>query len=174
MDIVEFFELSCGKWFSQRTSHHLAFQKAEAGKSDLIIEKLDPTAADVVKLCEQCGVDATTALLGLKTTWSGAMDWDPNKREGSTVLVAIAEPDQPHTGTLLRQHGIVSEAPIVGRYALGADEALTLITDHESIYTEERWWFASPNLRLRSSLLKQADGYSTSSFCSEIRMGLGK
>jgi len=40
MDVKEFFQLSAGKWFSQRTSHHLAFKQSESGKSDLKIDML--------------------------------------------------------------------------------------------------------------------------------------
>ncbi len=174
MDIVEFFELTCGKWFSQRTSHHLAVQKLESGKSDVVIEKLEPADASVQALCEQCHVDPAIALLGLKVTWTGGMEWDAKQGSASTLLVAIADGDDPNHGKLLRQQGINHPDPVVGRYSLGADEALTLITEQDDLYAEERWWFASPNLRLRSSVLKQGDGYSTSAFCSEIRMGLGK
>jgi hypothetical protein len=39
------------------------------------------------------------------------------------------------------------------------------------MYSEERLWFASPNLRLRTSILKRFGGFSMASFCSEIRMG---
>ncbi|HEY9822392.1 MAG TPA: phycobiliprotein lyase, partial [Candidatus Sericytochromatia bacterium] len=53
MDIKEFFEQSAGKWFSQRTSHHLAFRQAENGKSNITIEMLGADDPEVVKLCEQ-------------------------------------------------------------------------------------------------------------------------
>jgi len=49
MDIQEFFELSAGKWFSHRTSHHLAFKQSESGKSDITIEMLeDPELSNSV------------------------------------------------------------------------------------------------------------------------------
>jgi len=54
---------------------------------------------------------------------------------------------------------------------MGDDDALTLMGESETLYSEERLWFASPNLRLRTSTIKQLDGFSTASFCSEIRMG---
>ncbi|HEY9702550.1 MAG TPA: phycobiliprotein lyase, partial [Allocoleopsis sp.] len=37
-----------------------------------------------------------------------------------------------------------------------------------------RLWFASPNLRLRTSILKRFGGFSMASFCSEIRLGVTK
>jgi hypothetical protein len=41
------------------------------------------------------------------------------------------------------------------------------------MYSEERLWFASPNLRLRTSILKRFGGFSMASLSSEIRMGVG-
>ncbi len=49
MDIQEFFELSAGKWFSHRTSHHLAFKQAEDGKSDITIEMMAKDDPEVIK-----------------------------------------------------------------------------------------------------------------------------
>ncbi|MFM7615570.1 MAG: phycobiliprotein lyase, partial [Synechococcales cyanobacterium] len=39
-------------------------------------------------------------------------------------------------------------------------------------FSEERIWFASPNLRLRSTLVKTTDNTSLVSFASEIRLGV--
>ena len=174
MDIVEFFELSSGKWFSQRTSHHLAFKQSEAGKSELRIEVLPNSAPEVIKLCEQYEVDPNSALCGARVTWDGTMEWDEEKHAGSTVLVPIADPDKPNEGKLLREMGYAEKAPVAGRYVMGSDDALTLITEYETMYSEERLWFASPNLRLRTSILKRFGGFSMASFCSEIRMGVAK
>lgn len=171
MNIQEFFQLSAGKWFSQRTSHHLAFKQAENGKSDIKIEVLPPDNPEVIKLCEMYEVDPALAWGGARVTWDGTMAWDETKHEGSTVLVPIADPKKPNEGKLLRDMGYAEKAPVAGRYIVSDDEALTLITEYESMYSEERLWFASPNLRLRTSILKRFGGFSMASFCSEIRMG---
>ncbi len=99
------------------------------------------------------------------------MEWDKEKHEGSTVLVPVADPDKPNEGKLLRDTGYAEKAPVAGRYVMGDDGSLTLITEYESMYSEERLWFASPNLRLRTSILKRFGGFSMATFCSEIRMG---
>ncbi|MDX2241720.1 MAG: phycobiliprotein lyase [Leptolyngbyaceae cyanobacterium bins.302] len=174
MDIVEFFELSSGKWFYKRSIHHLAFKQSVAGKSDLVIEMLDKADPDVVKLCEQYSFDPATALCGARVTWNGTMEWDEEKHAGSTVLVPIGDAEKPNEGKLLREIGYAEKAPVAGRYVMGSDDALTLITDYETMYSEERLWFASPNLRLRTSILKRFGGFSMASFCSEIRMGGAK
>jgi hypothetical protein len=104
------------------------------------------------------------------------MEWDEDKEQhsGSTVLVPIADPDKPNEGQLLREMGYAEKAPVAGRYIMGSDQALTLITDYETMYSEERLWFASPNLRLRTSILKRFGGFSMASLCSEIRLGVGQ
>ena len=174
MDIVEFFQQSSGKWFSQRSSHHLASQESEGGKSNLWIEMLPKEDPTVVALCEQYAVDPTLALCGVKITWDGKMERDKEKPAGSTVLVPIADPTNPNAGKLLRAQGQTEKAPVAGRYAIASDNVLVLITENETLYSEERLWFASPNLRLRTNVLKQPGGFSTASFCSEIRMGVAK
>lgn len=174
MDITEFFQQSSGKWFSQRTSHHLAFKQAESGKSDIQIEMLAKDDPEVAKLCQQHQVDPALALCGARVTWDGTMEWDKEKHEGSTVLVPVADPAQPNEGKLLRETGYAEKAPVAGRYVMGDDQALTLITEYETMYSEERLWFASPNLRLRTSILKRFGGFSMASFCSEIRLGVAQ
>lgn len=166
MDITEFFQLNAGKWFSQRTSHHLASKQTEVGKSDLRIEMLAKSDPTVVQLCQQYEVDPALALCGSRISWDGTIELSTEKQTGSTVLVAIANPEKPNQGKLLAE-----KAPVAGRYIMGTDEALTLITESETMYSEERLWFASPNLRLRTSILKRSGGFSMTSFCSEIRMG---
>ncbi|HEY9871881.1 MAG TPA: phycobiliprotein lyase [Candidatus Obscuribacterales bacterium] len=171
MDIQEFFHLSAGKWFSQRTSHHLAFKQAESGKSDITIEMLSQSDPEVIKLCEQYNVDPSLAWGAARVSWNGTMEWDEEKHTGSTVMVPIPDPDKPNEGKLLRDVGYAEKASVAGRYIMGSDDAFTLITEYETMYSEERIWFASPNLRLRTSILKRFGGFSMASFCSEIRMG---
>jgi len=174
MDIVQFFQQSVGKWSSIRTSHHLAFKQQEGGKSNIQIEMLDKTDPDVIKLCEQHQVDPTLALCGARVTWDGTMEWDEEKHAGSTVLVPVADPENPNEGQLLREMGYAEKAPVTGRYEIGSDDALTLINEYETMYSKERLWFESPNVRLRHSIMKRFGGFSMASFCSEVRMGVGQ
>ncbi len=174
MNIQEFFELSAGKWFSHRTSHHLAFKQSEDGKSDISIEMLASDHPEVVKLCQQYEVDPALAACGARVSWDGTMEWDEEKHTGSTVLVPVQDPEKPNEGKLLREMGYAEKTPVAGRYIMGSDEALTLITEYETMSSEERLWFASPNLRMRVSVLKRFGGFSMASFTSEIRMGGGQ
>jgi hypothetical protein len=104
------------------------------------------------------------------------MEWyeDKGKRSGSTVLIPVPNPDQPSEGRLLRQMTDAQKAPVMGRYIIGNDHALTMITEYETMYSEERLWFASPNFRLRTSILKDSGGFSMACLYSEIRMGVSQ
>ena len=87
------------------------------------------------------------------------------------MLVPVPNPDNSNEGKLLREMGYAEKTPVAGRYIMGSDGALTLITEYETMSSEERLWFASPNLRMRVSVLKRFGGFSMASFTSEIRMG---
>ncbi|WP_017654013.1 phycobiliprotein lyase [Fortiea contorta] len=171
MNIEEFFQLSAGKWFSHRTSHHPTFKQSKDGKSDIIIETLATDDPQVVKLCQQHQISPSDASCAARVTWNGTMEWDATKHSGSTVLVSVPDADHPDVGKLLQETGNSKKTLIIGHYKLGQDEALTLTTEDETMWSEERLWFASPNLRMRVSVLKQADGLSMASFSTEIRMG---
>jgi hypothetical protein len=171
MNITEFFQQSAGKWFSQRTGHHLGLKQSNSGKSDIQIELLDNDHLDVITLCKHYEIDPGLSLCGARISWNGTMERNQGKLFGSTVLVPVAAPDTPNEGQFLREMSDLAKAPVAGRYIMGNDDALTLIMEYETIYSEERLWFASPNLRLRASILKRSGGLTMASFCSEIRMG---
>ncbi|MEH2242212.1 phycobiliprotein lyase [Nostoc sp.] len=171
MNIEEFFQLSAGKWFSHRTSQHLAFNQSENSKSDIIIETLAVDHPEVIKLCQQYKINLSSASCAAKITWNGTMEKDQAKHSGSTVLVSIADADNPAEGKLLREIVDADKIPVAGRYKIDSDDALTLTTEDETMSSEERLWFASPNLRMRVNILKSFGGFSITSFTSEIRMG---
>jgi hypothetical protein len=177
MDVVEFFQQSAGKWFSQRTSYYLSEQQPgvepDNSRTNIEIDLLELHSPDVIQVCQHHETQPEQVLCGARVSWDGTKTWgggDPSK--GSTVLIVVADADDTRQGKVLREKSPTSGLGLVGRYALGADEALTLITENDTMYSEERIWFASPNLRLRTNLLKRSDGFQMSAFWSEIRMGL--
>ncbi|HEY9647258.1 MAG TPA: phycobiliprotein lyase [Chroococcidiopsis sp.] len=172
MDITEFFQQSSGKWFSQRSSHHLAASTSENGRSDIVIETLPSDSPEVIKLCTQHAIDPARALFGVQSKWTGAMDASTTKQSGVALLVLVSDGEQPNAGQVLRDLGNGDRTAGSGRYFMGDDDSLTLITESETLLLEERLWFASPNLRLRTNVLKTHDGFSVATFFSEIRMGL--
>ncbi len=171
MNIEEFFQLSTGKWFSHRTSQHLAFNQSENSKSDIIIETLAVDHPEVIKLCQQYEINPSSASCAAKITWNGTMDKDQTKHSGSTVLVSVPDANNPSQGKLLRETVDAEKTPVAGHYKFDSDGALILTTEDETMSSEERLWFASPNLRMRANVLKSFGGFSITSFTSEIRMG---
>jgi CpeS-like protein len=172
MEVVEFFELSAGKWLSQRTTHHLAFRMAEAGESEIQIEALAIDHPKVLEICELHQVDPSLAVGGSFVRWQASMGWDQSdeNHEGSTVFVLVPETPDARQGTLLRERGYAEVVPVAGRYHMDEDGGLVLTTEYETMSSVERFWFASPSLRLRTSTVKRFGGFSTATFCSEFRV----
>ena len=108
MDVSEFFELSAGKWFSQRTVHNLNSGELQAGKSDLKIEILTASDAAVVKLCQQHSINpASTGLTSVRITWDGTPDRTQAKQVGSTILAIVPNPDNPSEGQVLQDLSLI-------------------------------------------------------------------
>lgn len=171
MDIQSFFQLCEGKWISQRTTHHLLEQKNQSDRSDLWGEILAPDHSDVVALCQQLQQDPTQACCGLSIRWSEVAEAYQSRfkpqQKGTALLVPLPADPTALSGKLLRRLGSTVS---LGTFSLGVDEALTLCFDGSDSATEERIWFASPNLRLRSSSVRQEGTIHITAFCSEIRM----
>ncbi|AKG20017.1 phycobiliprotein lyase [Calothrix sp. 336/3] len=171
MNIQEFFELSAGKWFSHRTSHHHTFKQSEDGKSTIIIENLTKEHPEVIRLCQKYDIAPQLALCGAKVSWDNVMELSKAKRQANKLFVVIPDENHPQTGKLIEETNATEQTPVIGKYELGSDEAFTITIEQETITLEERLWFASPNLRMRVSVIKCPNGFSMSSFSSEIRMG---
>nr|WP_230841965.1 phycobiliprotein lyase [Gloeobacter morelensis] len=172
-DAMEFFRLSAGRWQSQRTTHHLAFRRSELGESDIVVEALAAADPAVAELCTYHGVDPALAAGGALVSWHGRMDWDRQDEEqhkGSTVMVIVPDSPDGRRGRLLRERGYAEVAPVAGQYAMDAEDGLNLITEYETMSVVERFWFAAPDLRLRTSTLKRFGGFSTATFCAEKRV----
>ena len=175
MDVKEFFELSAGKWFSQKTSHHLTLKQSEHGKSDLVINILPSEDPQIIQLCQQVSIDPQLMGVGAKYTWKATRQWDvqpQNTVNQQGVAIAILIPDTPKssTGKLIRSIDSTAD-PAVIRYTLGDDHALTPVTADEHQRAEERVWFESNNVRLRTTIITRSSGDAIASFYSEIRMG---
>ena len=172
MDITQFVELSLGKWRSQRSAHHLAFQHFEEVLSVIEIVAVAKDDPEVIKLCKSHDIDPEQATSPFRMSWEGESDWDEEETvQGSTILVPIPEPGNLAKGQLLRQQGYAETIPAIGKYSIGEDETFVLITEYDRAAAEERIWFATPNLRFRVSLIKtsKGSGVTTASLSSEIR-----
>jgi hypothetical protein len=172
MDAMEFFQLSSGVWRSQRTTHHLAFKRAETGESEIRVEALANTHPKIIEICELHQVDPARAIGGAFVCWQGSMGWDKEEEnhEGSTTFSLIPDADNPRQGILLRERGYAEIVPVAGHYHMDDEDGLVLTTEYETMSSVERFWFASPSLRMRSSTVKRFGGFSTATFCTEFRI----
>lgn len=172
MDAMEFFQRSAGRWRSQRTTHHLPFRRSETGDSDIFVETLPANHPKVIEICTLHNVDPALTIGGAYVTWEGSMAWDREgeNHTGNTVFALVPDVDNPKQGQLLRERGYAEIVPVVGRYEVGDDDSLTLVTEYETMSSVERFWFVSPDLRFRSSTVKRFGGFNTASFCAESRI----
>ncbi|MEL6137008.1 MAG: phycobiliprotein lyase [Cyanobacteria bacterium J06626_23] len=165
MDIVNFFEKLAGRWFSQRTTHYLGAQTSKAGKSELEVDFISPDHASVTQLCEKAGADAAKAICGLTIAQKSTIEGNATQRISTTLIVLIAD-ESDLSGHILRS----AESPLRSTYQFDND-ILTLTTEDGSVHAQERWWFITDNLRMRTQTVKPTDGPELASFCSEIRLG---
>ena len=54
------------------------------------------------------------------------------------------------------------------------EDGLILDTEYDTMSSVERFWFVTPDLRMRSSIVKRFGGFNTASFCAETRLVDGK
>jgi hypothetical protein len=172
MDAMEFFQHSTGRWRSQRTTHHLAFKRAETGESEIEVEALAADHPKVVEICELHQVDPSLAIGGAYVSWQGSMGWDKEdeNHEGSTVFALVPDAVNRRQGVLLRERGYAEIVPVAGHYEMDDEEGLVLTTEYETMSSVERFSFAAPNLRMRTSTVKRFGGFSTATFCTEFRI----
>lgn len=172
MDAMEFFASSAGEWRSQRSTHHLAFRQAEIGDSNIQVTTLGADDARVAEICQMHSVDPSRAAGGAFVTWHGTMAWDKDdeNHKGSTVFAIVPDPENPRQGLMLRERGYAETAPVAGHFEMDDEDGLLLITEYETMSSIERFWFANPNVRMRTSTVKRFGGPSTATFCTEIRV----
>lgn len=171
MDAMEFFQQSAGQWRSQRTTHHLAFRRAEVGSSEIYVEALERDHPKVIAICEMHQVDPSQVIGGAFVSWDGSMAWDKEdeNHQGTTVFALIPDKEDPRRGMLLRERGYAEIVPVAGHYHMDEENGLVLITEYETMSTIERFWFINADLRLRTSTVQRFGGFNTATFCTEIR-----
>ncbi|MEM9906280.1 MAG: phycobiliprotein lyase [Cyanobacteria bacterium P01_D01_bin.44] len=171
-DVMAFFQQSSGMWQSQRTTHHLPFRRAELGGSRISVEALPADHSKIIAICELHEIDPGLAVGGAYVKWSGEMAWDRDKEnhEGETIFALVPDQDTPAQGRLLRERGYAEIVPVVGRYEMDPEGGLVLETEYETMSSIERFWFVSPDVRMRTSIVKRFGGFNTASFCAESRI----
>ncbi|PSB02899.1 phycobiliprotein lyase [Merismopedia glauca] len=173
MEAIEFFQLSAGKWRSQRTTHHLPFRRSEIGESEVQVAALSAHHPEIISLCEYHQIEPKLTVGGCLVTWQGTMAWDrenDENHEGKTVFALVPSAENPKEGKLLRERGYAEIVPVVGNFYLDDENGLVLTTEYETMSSVERFSFVGSNIRMRTSTVKRFGGFSTASFCVETRL----
>ena len=168
-DALSFFRLSCGRWRSQRSQHHLLHRRAEAGASFIVVEELQRGDERLATIAA-CNHQAAERIIGgCWVRWSGSMAWDRagESHEDQTMFGLIPSDETGRSGLLLRDRGYAEKAPVAGQFRMDDENGLILTTDYEMMSSLERFWFSGPNLRLRTSTVQGLS--NNASFCMETR-----
>ncbi|MEB3158178.1 MAG: phycobiliprotein lyase [Synechococcus sp.] len=170
-DALSFFQRSCGRWRSQRSVHHLLHRRAEAGGSLIVVEDLEATDERLRAMAEQQGHDPNQLIGGSFVRWSASMAWDQDgdAHDGESVIGLIPDSADGRTGVLLRDLGYAEKAPATSTFAMDAQDGLVLRTEYETMTVWERFGFAGPDVRVRSSTVEGLS--NNASFCIETRLG---
>jgi hypothetical protein len=168
-DALSFFRLSCGRWRSQRSVHHLLHRRAEAGGSLIVVVELDPADSRLLAIAELHGQDPAGLVGGCWVRWSASMAWDRagEDHQGESVIGLIPTDERGREGLLLRDLGYAEKAPASSRFHMDERDGLLLSTEYETMNVWERFAFAGPDVRLRSSTVEGLS--NNASFCIETR-----
>ena len=166
---LSFFQLSCGRWRSQRSVHHLLHRRAEAGGSLIVVDELAASDSRLVELAQLHGQDPAGLVGGCWVRWSASMAWDKAGEDhtGESVIGLIPTDDRGREGILLRDLGYAEKAPASSRFCMDEHDGLLLSTEYETMSVWERFAFQGPNVRVRSSTVEGLS--NNASFCIETR-----
>ena len=169
-DALSFFQRSSGRWRSQRSVHHLLHRRAEAGGSLIVVEDLNADDARLRTMAAQQGQDPDRLVGGSQVRWSASMAWDQagEAHDGESVIGLIPDSGDGRSGVLLRDLGYAEKAPATSRFWMDDRDGLLLSTDYETMSVWERFSFAGPDVRLRSSTVEGLS--NNASFCLEVRL----
>ena len=171
MNLKEFLQLSEGKWFAQRTSYSLSEEQPDNSKSELTIALIKHDHGEVIKICQEHNFQPSSEIIALKVSWDNSVDWGKTKDIGSSLMVFIPDANDPQVGQILKS---TVQGLLVGKYVIANDQSLTLTLNYSEVITQERQWFVSPNLRMRTNLAKSGEEIIGTAFYSEIRRIIAK
>jgi hypothetical protein len=172
-DALSFFQLSCGRWRSQRSVHHLLHRRAEAGGSLIVVEELPGNDQRLLELAALHGQDPSGLVGGCWVRWSASMAWDKAGEDhtGESVIGLIPTDERGRAGILLRDLGYAEKAPASSLFSMDERDGLLLSTEYETMSVWERFAFAGPDVRVRSSTVEGLS--NNASFCIETRCDAG-
>ena len=173
MSIEQFFLKSVGEWNSMRSGHSLAFQEFEEIRSKIKIIPTNINDPKVIKLLKDKFINTNEEKKAFIITWEAKSEWgNENKKDnssGESILVPLEI--SKTEGKIIRSVGYTEAIEVISFYKLLNDGTLIINSKYNNIYTEERIWFVSNNLRSRSSVTRAIDSLAIlqTSYASEIR-----
>ena len=174
MQIEKFFLKSVGEWNSMRSGHSLAFQEFDEIRSKIKINSASINDSRVIKLLKDNFITDNEQKKAFLISWETKSEWSDEKQKGQSSGESILIPLEisKTEGKLIRSVGYSEEIPIISTYRLLDDGTLIIYSNYNYIYTEERIWFISNNLRSRSSVTRAIDSSAIlqTSYASEIRL----
>ncbi len=169
MTMMDFFRKSEGIWFIERSVHHFDVTQNESGRSNLIVDVIQPEDSRVKEVCSLQGIDIYKAKGGASFRWMATTDEKEPNENYAAILINIPDDDTGLTGKLIRNKGYVEGIPVVSRYWFGQDGILTINTDYDNNQGQERAWFINDDFRVRVSTTKMMNGINLTTCCSERR-----
>lgn len=169
MTMMDYFRKSAGVWFSERTVHNFDTAADESGKSNIIIDLLDPGDLRILTICEERGIDPQQVSGGASFLWQDNLDDVSPNPNYAAILVDVPDRDNPRLGKFLRNRGYIEGIPVIGMYHFAADGVLTIETEYEVNQGQERSWFINDHFRIRVMTVQLLDGVKQMAYCSERR-----
>ena len=162
MEIVNFFKKQEGRWFSQKTTHYLQAGKSKAGKSDLEVAYIAANDPELQQLVQDTQPSSSNTVGGLRISHNSVVG--PQNQIKTLLIAAVGDSE----GELLQRSD--NSVVQISRYRW-ENGALIITTEADGLIAEERWWFITDNIRMRTSVVHSGEQQTLASFCSEIRLG---
>tara|TARA_B100000700_G_C15013427_1_gene842123 strand:+ start:381 stop:914 length:534 start_codon:yes stop_codon:yes gene_type:complete len=173
MNIENFISKSIGEWKSMRSVHSLAFNHFDEYTGIIKITRLNVNDKQIASMQNINDNIKDKVVSPFHMEWNSInlsdeyQDSDHNV--GHTILLPI--PKNNSTGMIIRSQGYSEAMEVSSHYEFNDEESIILRTSYENIFTEERIWFISDNVRCRTSVIKTKDskGILKTSFSTEIK-----
>ena len=168
--IEEFIDKSIGEWKSLRSTHTIAFQEFENTTSNIFISYLSLDSSEAKNLLEKFNFSLNPKF-AIKIIWQATSDWAIEDKSDPNETILIFSPKDINSGIILKNKGYAEIIHTYSNYFIDPQENLNIITEYNSILSEEKIWFISDHLRARYSLIKNKEFGSLiqTSHSSEIR-----
>ena len=174
MQIEQFFLKSVGEWNSMRSVHSLAFQEFEEIRSKIKIIPANAYDSRVIKLLKDNLITTNEEKQAFLISWETKREWDDENDKGNSSGQSILIPLEisKKEGRIIRSVGYTEAIPVISLYQILDDGTMIISSKYNHIYTEERIWFISNNLRSRSSVTRgiESSAILQTSYASEIRL----